>query len=179
MVVGAPLIRLAYGPNWDVAIPYFQILCFSGLLYTTNTMNNQVIKALGKSNVYFYTQLAKRTIGIVLIIIGALIGIWGLLCAVAINSFVFFFISASINKRLLGYGVNDQLKDVGGNLILSIVIGVIVYLFGMFLPINQYVLLVIQIVLYGALFLFISKWFNLPGYRTYYSIIMNRFSLKK
>ncbi len=174
MVVGAPLIRLVYGPNWDPAIPYFQILCFAGMMYTTNSLNNQVIKALGKSNIYLYANLAKRGIGITLIFIGASFGIWGLLGAVAINSYVFYIISASINKRLLGYGIIRQWKDIGGNFLVALTAGVISYLIGMFVPINQYVMLVIQIVLYGVIFLGLSKLFKLPGYKTYIDVIKNK-----
>ena len=174
MVVGAPLIRLAYGPNWDVAIPYFQILCFAGMMFTTNTMNNQVIKALGKSNIYFYAQLAKRTIGILLMIIGATIGIWGLLGAVALNSYVFYFISASINKRLLGYGVFNQLRDIGGNFLVAAFVGIGVYLFGRLIPMNQYVMLVLQILIYSGLYILLSKLFNLDGLNTYLDVLKSR-----
>lgn len=174
MVVGAPLIRLAYGPNWDVAIPYFQILCFAGMMFTTNTMNNQVIKALGKSNIYFYAQLAKRTIGILLMIIGATIGIWGLLGAVALNSYVFYFISASINKRLLGYGVFNQLRDIGGNFLVAAFVGIGVYLFGRLIPMNQYVMLVLQILIYSGLYILLSKLFNLDGLNTYLDVFKSR-----
>ena len=174
MVVGAPLIRLAYGTNWDVAIPYFQILCFAGMMFTTNTMNNQVIKALGKSNVYFYAQLAKRTIGIILMVIGATIGIWGLLGAVALNSYVFYFISASINKKLLGYGIASQLKDIGGNFLAAAVVGVIVYCFGALIPMNQYLMLCLQVLLYVVIYLFLSIVFKLDGYNTYWDVLKTR-----
>lgn len=174
MVVGAPLIRLVYGPNWDPAIPYFQILCFAGMMYTTNSLNNQVIKALGKSSIYLYANLAKRGIGITLIFVGATLGIWGLLAAVAINSYVFYIISASINKRLLGYGIIRQWKDIGGNFLVALTAGAITYLMGIFIPINQYVMLVIQILLYGGIFLSLSKLFKLPGYKTYIDVIKNK-----
>lgn len=174
MVVGAPLIRLAYGPNWDVAIPYFQILCFAGMMFTTNTMNNQVIKALGKSNIYFYAQLAKRTIGILLMILGAIIGIWGLLGAVALNSYVFYFISASINKRLLDYGISNQIRDIGGNFLVAAFTGIVVYLFGKFIPMNQYVMLVLQLLMYSGLYIVLSKLFKLDGLNTYLDVIKSR-----
>ncbi len=174
IVVGAPLIRIVYGPNWDPAIPYFQILCFAGMMYTTSSLNNQVIKALGQSNLYLYANLAKRFIGIVLIFIGAAFGIWGLLISVAINSYLFYFISASINKRLLGYGIAQQLKDIGGNFLVAAVAGVVTCLLGFFMPINQYVLLFIQIIVYGVVFIYLSKLFKLAGFRTYMEVIKSK-----
>lgn len=171
IVVGAPLIRLVYGPNWDPAIPYFQVLCFASIMYTANSLNNQVIKALGKSNIYLYANLAKRGIGISLIFVGALFGIWGLLGAVALNSFIFYIISASINKRLLGYGIPQQLRDIGGNFLVALVTGVLAYLLGIFFPINQYVMLVIQILFYAAVFMGLSKLFNLRAYKTYMEVL--------
>lgn len=174
MVVGAPLIHLIYGPNWDPAVPYFQILCFAGMMYTTNSLNNQVIKALGKSNIYLYANLAKRGIGITLIFVGASFGIWGLLGAVAINSYVFYIISASINKRLLGYGIIRQWKDIGGNFLVALIAGGITFLGGVFIHLNQNVMLLIQIVLYGVVFLGLSKMFDLVGYKTYVDAIKSK-----
>ena len=174
IVIGAPLIRLVYGPNWDPAIPYFQILCFASMMFTTNSLNNQVIKALGKSNIYLYANLAKRGIGIALVFVGAIFGIWGLLCAVALNSYIFYIISASINKRLLGYGIPQQLKDIGGNFIVAAVAGVATYLLGSFVHINQYLMLFIQIVFYSCIFLCLSKLFQLTGLNTFIEVLKSR-----
>ena len=174
IVVGGPLIRLVYGPNWDVAIPYFQILCFAGMMYTTNSLNNQVIKALGKSNVYLYANLVKRGVGISLIFLGASFGIWGLLSAVALNSYLFYVISATINKRLLGYGISRQLKDIGGNFLLAMVTGITTYFLGIMMPINQYLMLIIQIMFYAIMYIGLSKLFKFQAYNTYINVVKDR-----
>lgn len=171
IAVGAPIIRLVYGPNWDLAIPYFRILCFAGMMYTTNSLNNQVIKALGKSNIYLYANLTKRVLGIALIFVGALFGIRGLLGAVVLNSYVFYIISASINKRLLGYGISQQLQDIGGNFIVAIVAGGISYSMGIIIPLSQYVVLCIQVISYVCVFIALSSLFKLKAYYTYIEVL--------
>lgn len=174
IVVGAPLIRLVYGPNWEPAIPYFQVLCFASIMYTTSSLNNQVIKALGKSNVYLYANLVKRGIGITTIFIGAYFGIWGLLSAVALNSYIFYFISASINRKLLGYGIIRQLKDISGNFLVAILAGGITYLLGLLIHANQFVVLFIQIIVYALLFLGLSILFNLAAFYSFVEVLKKR-----
>ena len=178
MIVGAPLIRLVYGPNWDAAIPYFQILCFGGMMFTTNSLNNQVIKALGKSNIYLYAQLVKRSIGVGLIILGAMHGVWGLLVAVAANSYIFYLISAFINSRLLDYGLKKQLKDIGGTFLVSGVLAAVLYWASLQISINHYVLLPIVLIAYVGLFILLSRVFKLKGYEIYMDVIKSKFKRK-
>lgn len=172
-VVASPLIHLLYGMKWDASIPYFRLLCISGMIYSTNAMNNNVVKALGKGNVFLFSQLLKRAIGLILIFIGATKGIYGLLCAVIISSYLNFIINSVVNKRLIGYGFVSQIKDIGGTLLVALFSTLISLFFGYCFSINQYVLLVIQVVLFCLSYLFISLSFKLEAYYTYKSIILD------
>ena len=110
MVIALPLITFLYGAKWETSAPYFQILCISGLIYTLNTLNTNVIKALGEGKIYFFIQITKRIIGIILIFIGMRYGIYGLLWTVAGVSYINFIINALVNKKLINYGIFKQLR---------------------------------------------------------------------
>ena len=45
VVIARPLVLLLYGAKWEISIPYFQILCICGMVYTLNTLNTNVIKS--------------------------------------------------------------------------------------------------------------------------------------
>jgi len=174
IAVAKPLILLLYGPQWGPAVPYFQILCISSMIYTLNTLNTNVIKSLGKSNIFFIVQLSKRVIGIGLIILGAQYGIYGLLWAVTSVGYISFIINAFVNKKLIRYGIWRQMGDVGFCYLLSALLAVAVYFGGQLLPFHPYIVMAVQIVAYVALYWLISVLFKMEAYETYKEIFLQK-----
>lgn len=178
IVIAQPLINLLYGAKWLTSAPYFQILCVSSMIYTLNTLNTNVIKSLGKSGIYLMVQLSKRLIGIGLIVAGIqLWGLNGLLWAVASVGYISFFINAAVNGRLINYGIFKQIRDIGLCYVVAAAIGVITYFVGNLLPVHDYIVMAIQIILYIALYWSASVLFKFEGYNTYVDIIKSK--LKK
>ncbi|MBO7647629.1 MAG: lipopolysaccharide biosynthesis protein [Bacteroidales bacterium] len=179
IVIAQPLIRLLYGMQWDPSVNYFRILCLSSMIYTLNTVNTNVIKSLGRSGVYLIVQLSKRLIGIGLIIFGFRYGIYGLLWAIASVGYICFFINAAVNRFLIGYGIWDQMKDVGIYYLTSLILGAGIFFLGEMLPINQYLLMVVQIIVFCGLYLLVSHVGRFEGYQTYKGIILDRWNAHK
>lgn len=179
MIVAQPLICLLYGSKWDASAPYFQILCISGLIYTVNTLNTNVIKSLGKGKIYFIIQIVKRLIGIVLILFGVKFGIYGLLWAVASVSYISFIINALVNKKLINYGLFRQLGDIGLCLLLAVVVGVLTYGLGLLLPCHPYLTMLIQIIFYTCLYIVLAKTLKMDELATYMNIFTNLIHRKK
>ncbi len=179
MIIALPLITLLYGAKWETSAPYFQILCISGLIYTINTLNTNVIKALGKGKIYFIIQITKRIIGITLIFIGMRYGIYGLLWAVASVSYINFIINALVNKKLINYGILRQLRDTGPCLFIAALAGVLTFCLGQILPIHPYLIMLIQIIVYAALYLLLAKLLRIEGLQTYTEILTNMLHRKK
>ena len=171
MIVAQPLICLLYGSKWEPSAPYFQILCISGLIYTVNTLNTNVIKSLGKGKIYFVIQIIKRMIGIALILIGMRFGIYGLLWAVACVAYISFIINALVNKKLINYGIFRQLGDFGSILILALIVGAMTYVLGLILPCHIYLTMLIQIVLYLGFYILIAKLLKMEELNTYLAIL--------
>ncbi|MCQ2285514.1 MAG: lipopolysaccharide biosynthesis protein [Bacteroidales bacterium] len=174
IIIANPLITLLYGPKWEASIPFFQILCISGMIYTINTLNSNVIKSLGKSKIFFFVQLTKRLIGIGLIILGLQFGIYGLLWAVTIFGYICFIVNGLVNKKLIGYGIWEQVKDVGACFLLSILLGYVIHITFSLLPINAYLLMFLKILVFSALYWLLSILFRFEGYQTYTSIIKTK-----
>ena len=179
MVIALPLITFLYGTKWETSAPYFQILCISGLIYTLNTLNTNVIKALGEGKIYFFIQITKRIIGIILIFIGMRYGIYGLLWTVAGVSYINFIINALVNKKLINYGIFKQLRDVGPCLFIALLAGALAYGLGRLLPLHIYIVMLIQILVYAALYLLLAKLLKIDGLQTYTDIIINRLHRRK
>lgn len=184
LVIARPLVLLLYGAKWGISSVYFQILCISGGLYTMNSLNVTVIKALGKGKVYFFTQLTKRLITIGLIILsfvlgkmGYMDGVLGLIWAITISQFIYVIINTFVNKRLINYGILLQLKDVWPYFFTSILLAGLCYLIKTVMPINQYVVMLIQVVFYVGFYILIANKFNLEGYDTYKNVLFSKIKI--
>ena len=179
MIVAQPLICLLYGSKWEPSAPYFQILCVSGLIYTVNTLNTNVIKSLGKGKIYFVIQITKRLIGIALILFGIRFGIYGLLWAVASVAYIGFIINTIVNKKLINYGLLRQIGDVGVCLLIAVVTGALTYGFGLLLHCHPYLTMLFQIILYVGLYISIAKILKINELNVYLGIITNIVHRKK
>lgn len=171
IIIAQPLITLLYGSKWDTSVPYFQILCISGLIYTINTLNSNVIKSLGKGKIYFVIQITKRIIGIGLILFGMRYGIYGLLWATACSAYISFIINASVNKKLINYGIFRQLGDVGIFLLLAAFTGVITYGIGQLLPCHLYLTMLLQLLIYPTVYIIFAKLLKMEELTIYTDII--------
>lgn len=163
LLIAKPLIILLYGAKWLASVPYFQILCIAGLIYTTNTLNTNVIKSLGKSGVFFITQLTKRLVGIALIIIGVKWGITGLLWGITTYCYVGFIINSAVNNMLINYGLWRQMKDISGNFIISLISAALAFTIR-FIHLPLYWEMLGQIIVFGLVYFGLSVLVRNQGY---------------
>ena len=78
------------------------------------------------------------------------------------------------NKKLLGYGYLDQLKDIFPGIIMAVVMGIIVS-FGVYIPVVKGVQLVIQIAVGIAVYILGSKLFRLDSFYYIENILVKKF----
>lgn len=168
IIIANPLLNLLLTDKWSESIPYFQILCLSGMLLTLNTTNTNIFKAIGRSDIYFFTQLGKRLLGLGLIFIGLQFGIKGMLYGIVCSSYLFFIINAYISGRNIQYGIVEQIKDIAPSYLISIVTGVLTYIFTYSINLNNVLLIFIQICMYSVLYLGISYFFKIEAFYIYY-----------
>ena len=171
LIIAKPLIALLYGAKWEPSVPYFQLLCIGGMIYTMNSLNGSIIKSLGKGTLYFTISIVKRVIGLALMFLGIKYSVRGLLVAVVLSNFINYFIYSIANGKLLRYGIWLQLKDVFGSLLLSVFVGIVVYFLGRYLPWHRYLVMSFQVTVYVGLFLTLSSSLKMEGYSTYKEII--------
>lgn len=146
IVVAAPLFNLLLGHNWKASIPYFQILCFAGMLFPLHVVNLNILQVKGRSDLFLKLEVIKKVIGIasITIVIVYGFGIYGLLWVAVINSYISYFINSYYSLELLGYSTYQQIMDILPSLIASILMGISVYLIGNVLPVTDLVELVLQ-----------------------------------
>ena len=104
----------------------------------------QAIKAVGRSDVILKLEFIKKPVYLLMVVCAIPFGPLAICAANAIYGVAALIINTRHNKKLFGYTLHQQLGDVMGYILLSLVMAVAVYFVGK-ININIYLLLAIQI----------------------------------
>lgn len=171
MVVARPLFEILLTHKWDESIPYFQLLCISGMLLTTHSINLNVLKSLGKTNTFLLSEILKKVVGVALIVVGYHWGMIGIVSSVVGTIFIGFFINGSFSAKAINYGIMEQIRDLLPTLILAISTGLIVFFIFSYFTLSPYALVFGKIIGYLIIYLGVSKLAGLRGYLTLHKIV--------
>lgn len=111
-VLAEPLFVFLFTKKWLPAVPYFQILCITGILYPIHAYNLNILKVKGRSDLYLTVAVIKKVLIIIGVGIGIQFGIYGLLYAQLILSIFFLLINAHYTRIFINYGFIEQIKDI-------------------------------------------------------------------
>jgi O-antigen/teichoic acid export membrane protein len=144
-IIAEPLLVLILGEKWLPSVPYFQLLCLAGMIYTLHASNLNILKVKGRSDLFLYLEIIKKAIVVLAIVIGLQWGIIGLVIGQICTSFISFFINAFFTGKLISYTIFDQLKDIRQTFLITIGMAGFMAL-GWFIE-NQIVSLLFQILI--------------------------------
>ena len=139
-----PMVRLILTDKWLFCVPYIRIYCVVGFLQPIQTANMQAIKAMGRSDILLKLEIIKKILGTALLLAAMPFGVLVLAGSNMLYSTVVLMINSSPNRKLMNYTLWEQIVDVLPNLLISAVMGAVVY--GMsFLPLSSFAVLALQI----------------------------------
>ncbi len=131
--VSEDLLGALLGEAWLPAASLLSLCCLSYMVWPMHVSNIQAINAQGRSDIYLKLEVIKKLLGIMVLILSAPLGITAMIGLKGVSDIICTFINGGPNARLLSYGPLKQWRDVLPELMLSIVMGLLVYLFGGFL----------------------------------------------
>ena len=156
-------VPLLLTEKWNGCIPYLQIACLDYAMVPLQMANHSTVMAAGKSGVILRNNIIKKTISLALLLVAMNHGVFAIALAVAASSFVALIVNAIPSGKLIGYGLGEQMKDVLGTLVISLVMGAGVYLLGM-LPLPRLLLFVIQLAFGVGSYWLMSAIFRVQAY---------------
>jgi len=174
IIIAKPLFLVLFTDKWNDAVPYFRLLCIPGMILTLQVTNLNILKAAGRSDIFFYLEIVKKSIGVISIIIGIQFGILGMLYAMVITSYICLGLNAYFSGKVIQYGIWEQFKDVISTYILSIIIGLISYFFVSNLSLYYITSMVLMIIVYIVLYLGTSRLLQFESLEMYISILNER-----
>ncbi len=152
-ILATPLFSFLFTDKWLPAVPYFQILCFGGVLYPIHSYNLHILNVKGRSDLFLKLEIFKKIMVVIVILISFQFGIYGLLYSTIIISILAFFINTHYSGKFLNYPAFEQSKDLLPILFLAIVSGIPVFLCQHFL-IKQNCSTFFQLILGGLIGIF-------------------------
>ena len=149
--VAQPLIIILIGEKWLQASYILQIICFSMMLHPLQALNLNAIQVMGRSDLTLRINIIKNLLIAIPVTVGILTNIYWMLLADVIRGYMCYYLNAYYSKPILNYPISEQIADVLPSLYVALGISLPVY-FLSFLPINNYVLLLLQLVVGISIF---------------------------
>lgn len=171
------LVKILLTEKWLPCVPFLMFSCFVYAFWPIHTANLQAIKALGRSDIFLKVEIIKKVIGMTFLVITIPFGIYPMMVGRCISTVISWGINVAPNKKILKYGWSEQLLDIAPAGILSVVMFFIVFGVG-FLPINQVLLVILQIIVGGSSYIFMASILKLDIYQYLKSYVIRFCKLK-
>lgn len=168
------VITTVYGPKWLPAGPVLAILSISGIVFPLQVINLQVLLAHGKSNVFLRLEIAKKVIGITLVIAGCLAGVIGIALSQAVFAFIALVLNAYPTASLIDYPLREQLRDCAPAMTVSACVMGALWLVASLLVVSPPLKLLALLTLGGGAYAIAAIAFRIGPFRDMLAMIKTR-----
>ncbi|MDP2216516.1 MAG: lipopolysaccharide biosynthesis protein [Methanolobus sp.] len=122
-----PLFRVFLTDQWLPAVPYLQLMCIAGMMYPLHSINLNILKVKGRSDLFLYLEIVKKCISILILSVSIQFGVIGILIGQVISSLLSYLPNSYYSGKLIDYPAGEQIRDVLPGFLLSGIIAVLVY----------------------------------------------------
>lgn len=122
-VLAEPVFRFLFTEKWLPAVPYFQIICLTGILYPVHSYNLNILKVKGRSDLFLRLEVIKKITVLAIIAMTLPFGILALLGGQVLNSLIAFFINTHYTGKLINFTAWQQSRSIGPIILLAAVAG--------------------------------------------------------
>lgn len=143
--VADTLVLVLLGEKWLICVPFLRIMCISYSFWPIHITNLQAINALGRSDVFLKLEVFKKAVSLVGLLIGIHYSPVIMVSIKAVSDFLSVFINAWPNRKLLGYSIRSQWRDILPAALLSVLMCAIVCALKFVLPVGPWFRLAVQV----------------------------------
>lgn len=154
--VAGPFINVVLGENWLDTIPYLQVLCMALLWDHLSSLNLNLLYVKGKSDLVLKLEIIKKTIAVIILFSSIPFGIITMCLGRVAYGIIAFIINTYYTKQLIGLSCIQQILDVFPYLLLSLIVGAIMFFISMMVTGPSILILTVCIVIGIILYLTIS-----------------------
>lgn len=128
------VIVFLLGENWKPAVPILQLLCLSKAIHPLNSMNANIFKVKGRSDLFLKVDFLNKGFSSLMILFGVYFkNINILLLGMVLSEIVAFLITSIYNSNLITFSLSEQIRNIAPFLIISVSVSLPIYLLGQLL----------------------------------------------
>lgn len=158
-----PIVHLVLTDKWLPCVPFLRIFCVTYMFYPIHTANLNAINAMGRSDWFLRLEVIKKIVGMAILLSTMWFGVMAMAYSLLLSSVLSQIINSWPNRKLLGYGYLEQIRDIAPAIILAVIMGIGVYFIG-YIPLPTIVTLIIQIVAGAIIYIVLSAILKLEEY---------------
>lgn len=162
--IARPLVVVLLTEKWAECIPYLQLLCMLGLLYPLHVINLNVLQALGRSDLFLRLEIIKKVLIVINILVTWRWGISAMIYGMIFFSFIAYYLNSYYTGVLIGYPLQEQLRDLFPYLITAVLMGMAVYALGLLPFPNYWSILLVQITIGIVVYVCLCRVFRLAAF---------------
>lgn len=165
------IILVLIGPQWLPCVPMMQLVCFSMAIFPLHSINLNMLQVQGRSDLFLKLEIIKKFIGVLPVLAGIFFNIyWMLIVGFLTGGCIDFWLNSYYSGKFIGYSTKDQLKDIAPSLGVAFAVALPVYGLS-FLPLNEFILLPIQLLLGAGIAFLVLEKTQLEEYKELKSIV--------
>ena len=126
-VCAEPLIRFLLTDKWLPCVPYMQIFCIYYAFWPLHTANLNAIKATGHSGIFLYQEILKKLLETAVLLVTMRYSVMAITWGLLFSGFASVLINAWPNRKLLNYGILQQLRDALPAMLLSLAMAAVIF----------------------------------------------------
>ncbi len=178
-VVAKPLVSVVLTDKWLPCVPFLQLLCIAGILWPLHVINLNVLKALGRSDLFFRLEVLKKILVVVAIAVTYRWGIQAMIYGQIGVSILAYYLNSYYSGKLINYPTKEQVFDLAPYMGIAMVMGIGVYSVQWFPFPNNLALLASQVLAGISIYAIIGWAFRMPAFVEVIDISRSKLKLCK
>ncbi len=173
IVISPNLIPAVLSDKWTESVPYFQLLCFSGMLIPMIVISGNVPLVKGRSDISLKLELVYKSMMIIALIATAWISVHAMVIGIVIQIGIQFFINMYYVYRFIAIKINKQLHSITDLFLIAVLVSFLTYLFHYLIE-DIIFLLVIQILFFSTLYYGINVLFKNKEIKLFWNLLIKK-----
>ena len=169
--ISKPLILLILKEQWLFTADILPIICLALMLYPIHAINLNLLQVEGRSDLLLKTEIIRKFIGVLILVLSIPYGIYGICIGLVLNSYISLIINTYYTGKLISVGLYMQIKDLAPIFLISLLMGIIVYGIIFYLRLNPFASIIIGITIGFVIYYFLARAFKLSELSQVISIL--------
>lgn len=170
--LSVPVVEIVIGEKWHFAALLIVPLCFSWMWHPVHSINLNLLKVKGRSDLFLRLEIIKDTLGFIVLVLGIPFGLMVMCYLQILTSIIALIINTYYTGKLINVGFLKQMQDLLPVLSISLTMFAVVFLLTKCVD-NQFFQIVLGLIIGISLYLGIASVFKFKEF-TYLKEIVQK-----